>query len=460
MLVFAYIHYYMAHDIEQRTDAWLTGEVDVLADVAARTPKDALYDRVVKEVAELASREVPNRQRSSEGRNDSVFFLQSSAGGALALWVGEGSGVRHLDAISKRQIRSEDVVSVKVPGYRLPFRVASEALPDGSRIYLGLSERDQRIVLRNLRFRVILLWLAIVLLGFVIVFFVTRRMLGHVRAITEAASNIGQSEVKGRVPLSRRHDEVAQLALTLNHMLDRIENTVHQLHTITDSLAHDLRSPLTAIRGKLELYLAHHREVEAAETIVAAIDELDRLTDFLTKSLDVAEAKADALRLQRAEIDLDSLFRVMVDLYEPSMSERGIAVRFESAAPLIILADAELIHRMTSNLFDNEMKHLPSSCTVVFCLRAVGDLAEVRVEDDGPGFAPEVQPQLFEWRSKGRGSSGHGLGLAFVHAVVHAHGGSIEAANRPRGGASLVLQLPLAPAGASAGAHPLLVANG
>src|SRR3569833_3198674 len=104
-------------------------------------------------------------------------------------------------------------------------------------------------------------------------------------------------------------------------MLDRIENSVHQLHTITDSLAHDLRSPLTAIRGKLETSLALH-DAEHAEPIVSAVEELDRLTDFLNKSLDVAEAKADALRLNPSTIDLDELLRKIIDLNEPSLNER------------------------------------------------------------------------------------------------------------------------------------------
>ena len=99
--------------------------------------------------------------------------------------------------------------------------------------------------------------------------------------------------------MTKRNDEISQLASTLNQMLDRIESSMHQLHTITDSLAHDLRSPLTAIRGKLEMALSAGAKSEQAEGIVSAIEELDRLTDFLNKSLDVAEARADALRLDR-----------------------------------------------------------------------------------------------------------------------------------------------------------------
>jgi signal transduction histidine kinase len=317
-------------------------------------------------------------------------------------------------------------------------------MDDGSSIYLGLSERDELRVLWNLRNRFVFWWLLLVLFGFGLVFFTSRRMLNHVRRISEAASRIGHSDLNTRVPTTERNDEVAQLALTLNRMLDRIENSMHQLHTITDSLAHDLRSPLTAIRGKLEMSLSAFMPTDQAEPIVSAIEELDRLTDFLNKSLDVAEAKADALRLTRSEIDLDELLRVMIDLYEPSMSEKGMEIRLRSTGALKVAADAGLIHRMIANLFDNELKHLPIGCTVTIQLRVEEDRALLILEDDGPGFSREVGLHLFEERVKGRESNGHGLGLAFVDAVTRAHGGSVTATNRAMGGAQIVVTLPLA----------------
>jgi signal transduction histidine kinase len=444
MLVFVFLHRFVADDIQRRSDAWLSGEVEVLGDVAERTPKDALYGRVVGEVAELAGKEVPNKLPSEGGSNDSVFFLQTAANGSLKLWVGAGSGVPNLKAIQANRVVPDRPTDLHVQGFGVPFRVASMRIEDGSYIYLGLSERDELRVLRSLRLRFILIWLLIVLLGFGIVFFTTRRMLSHVRRITEAARGIGHSDLKTRVPTTQRNDEVAQLALTLNSMLDRIENSMHQLHTITDSLAHDLRSPLTAIRGKLEMSLSAATHGEQAEPIVSAIDELDRLTDFLNKSLDVAEAKADALRLNRSEVDLDELLKIMIDLYEPSMSEKGLQIRLQSDGPLKIEADAALIHRMIANLFDNELKHLPSACTVSLRLRVEDDAALLILEDDGPGFDSEVSLHLFERRVKGKDSDGHGLGLAFIDAVARAHGGTVAASNRGKGGAQIAVTLPLA----------------
>jgi signal transduction histidine kinase len=459
MLVFTMLHRFVANDIQRRSDAWLSGEVKVLGDVAERTPKDRLYRRVVGEVAELASREVPNRQRSSSNENDAVFFLQAGDSGPAKLWVGSGDGAANLVAIRSTRVLPDVPIDVRVQGFSIPFRVASVRVEDGSNIYLGLSERDELHVLRNLRVRFLTLWVAIVLLGFVIVFYATRKMLGRVSEITEAASRIGQSDLSSRVPDTRGNDEIGHLARTLNHMLDRIESTVHQLHTITDSLAHDLRSPLTAIRGKLETALASDA-TDHAESIVSAIDELDRLTEFLNTSLDVAEAKADALRLSRTEVDLDALVRGMIDLYEPSMSDEGLGVKIRSSGSVKVFADPALLHRVIANLLDNELKHLPASCLVCVSLRADDHMATLTVEDNGPGFDVEVGRHLFERRVKGRASRGHGLGLAFVEAVVRVHGGSVKAVNRHEGGAQLTVALPLCEAQKREEPHAIVLLNG
>ena len=445
MLIFVFLHRFVARDIQRRSDAWLSGEVEVLGDVAEHTPKDALYGRVVGEVAELASKEVPNRVRGEDAENDSVFFLQTGANNATELWAGPGSSGPYISAIAQAKFAQDRPTDVNVAGNSMPFRVATLRIDDGSRVYLGLSERDEMRVLNRLRLKFISWWLMLVMLGFAIVFFTTRRMLSHVRRITEAASRIGHSDLNQRVPASDRNDEVGQLARTLNRMLDRIENSMHQLHTITDSLAHDLRSPLTAIRGKLEMSISTATHGEQVEPIVSAIDELDRLTEFLNASLDVAEARADALRLSRTEIDLDELLRIMTDLYEPSMAEKGLQIRLRSAGPVTVEADAALLHRMVANLFDNELKHLPASCTVTVRLESSEGLALLSVEDNGPGFSLEVSQHLFEHRVKGKQSNGHGLGLAFVDAVVRAHGGSVTATNREEGGARIALSLPLLP---------------
>src|SRR5271154_5930920 len=117
MVVFIFLHKFVAGDIQRRTDAWLAGEAGVLSDVAARTPKGWLNRRVVGEVAELASREVPHKRGANEGLNDSVFFLQTAADGAVALWVGAGDVNAHLAAVKNSRIVPDSPTSVRITGF-------------------------------------------------------------------------------------------------------------------------------------------------------------------------------------------------------------------------------------------------------------------------------------------------------------------------------------------------------
>jgi signal transduction histidine kinase len=126
------------------------------------------------------------------------------------------------------------------------------------------------------------------------------------------------------------------------------------------------------------------------------------------------------------------------------MSERGLDVRLEAGDEVKVLADEALLHRMIANLLDNELKHLPRGCCVTIKLQAEEDAAALTLEDNGPGFDPEVLEQVFARRVKGRDSDGHGLGLAFVDAVVRAHGGTVTARNHEGGGAQIAVTLPLA----------------
>ena len=149
IVVFIFLDRFMANDIQRRSDAWLSGEVGVLGDVAERTPNDALYNRVVSEVAELASREVPNKTVSSQTPNDSVFFIQTSKDGALKLWVGDGDGRAHLQAIKAHTLDPGKPWSIRVRGYPIPFRVAadtvSQAAPQSTTAFVASGRRDTQI---------------------------------------------------------------------------------------------------------------------------------------------------------------------------------------------------------------------------------------------------------------------------------------------------------------------------
>jgi len=375
-----------------------------------------------------------------------VFFMQTTAGGALKLWVGKQNRYDALQSILQANIQPGHPVNVHIAGISRDFRVADTRMENGDLIYLGLSSSQEDHTLDKLRLYFFLICIGIVLLGFLIIFFTTRRMLGHVQRITDTAARIGHDDLRSRVPEVKGEDEVARLATTLNRMLDRVESTVRQLHTMTDALAHDLRSPITAIRGRLETALLRTEDDGWVEPVASAIEDLDRLCEALTKSLDVAEASASALRLHKEPVDLGELLETMAHLYEPSMAERGLRLVLRNVSPVVISADPGLLQRMIMNLFDNEIKHLPPGCSVRVQLRRDEETGWMVLEDDGPGFPPEVEKRIFEKYAKGPRSEGSGLGLAFVEAVVRAHQGVIQAMNLPSGGIHIEIGLHLTPA--------------
>jgi signal transduction histidine kinase len=437
-VAFTIMYLLIAGDIRERSDAWLSGEAEVLADVSANTPQDALYDRLVAEVAELASREVADHDESS-GQHQSVFFLQTVPGGT-PIWVGPNPKELFIPAIQAARLVPGEPGSVQVPGWKKAFRVVYKDRGSAGGLYLGFSDVGGEQMLDRLTERCLLVWGITVALGFLITWLAAHRTLARVQRISDAVSRMGSDDLGSRLPEGPHPDEITRLSRTFNHMLERIQSSVHQMRILTDSVAHDLKSPVTSIRGSLEVALSNGGQWH--ERVAEAIEGLDRLAGMLNTTLDVAEADAGALQLRKEPVELSGMVKQLVDLYQPAMAEHRHEVVTELQT-ICIEADASLLHRTVANLLDNEIAHLPQGCRININVRAVGSEAELIVADDGPGFPPSLRSRVFERFVKGQHSTGHGLGLAFVGAAIQAHGGHVEIGDREGGGARIVLRLPL-----------------
>ena len=238
-------------------------------------------------------------------------------------------------------------------------------------------------------------------------------------------------------------DEISRLAKTFNHMLDRLQSSVNQLRTVTGGIAHDLKSPVTLIRGTLESALCNEGNEKWRDPVGEAIEELDRLLQLLNTTLDLAEAEAGALHMDRGPVDLSDVVRQLIDIYHPAMAERHHEVTSDLEGHVVIDADLPLLNRVVSNLLENELTHLPVGRTVSIRLHSYQGSAELVIEDNGPGFPLDIGSRAFERFVKGKHSPGHGLGLAFVDAVVQAHGGVARISDRAGGGAMITLSLPV-----------------
>jgi signal transduction histidine kinase len=264
-----------------------------------------------------------------------------------------------------------------------------------------------------------------------------------VEQITETVARIGSEALDERLPEPAGSDEISRLAKTFNHMLERMQASVKQLRSVTDGVAHDLKSPVTSIRGTLESALSAENGEHWRDSVAQAIEGLDRMSALLNTTLDVAEAKAGALPMDRVAVDLSDVVTQLVHLYLPSMADRHHEVKTDLQSGVVVEADLGLINRTLSNLLENELVHLPSGCQIEIRLRSYEGNAELVIKDNGPGFPPEIGSRVFERFVKGKHSPGNGLGLAFVDAVAQAHGGTVKISDRPNGGATVTLSLPV-----------------
>ncbi len=437
-IAFAIMYLLVARDIRHRSDEWLSGEAETLADVSANTPRDSLYKRLVQEVAELATHEVAPAGQGKQ--QNTVFFLHADPG-VPPIWVGPQPKERFVEVIHSAHLIPGVPASLRVPGWKKPFRVVYQARADGGSVYLGFSDVAGSKMLSRLTASCVLAWALTVVLGFVVTWMVANRTLARVVSITETVSQIGTDDLSTRVPEGHYSDEISRLSRTFNRMLDRIQASVHQLHVLTDSVAHDLKSPVTSIRGSLEVALSRGGDAHWRERVAEAVEGLDRLSEMLNTTLDLAEADAGALQLRKELVNLAGVVRQLIDLYQPAMDEHKHRVSAH-LEPVMVDADLSLLNRAIANLLDNEVAHLPSDRQISISLCNTNGDAEIVIQDDGPGFPRELRQRALERFVKGQQSTGHGLGLAFVDAVAQAHGGSVKIDDRPGGGAVIMLSLP------------------
>ncbi len=269
-----------------------------------------------------------------------------------------------------------------------------------------------------------------------------RRLVGTLEAITATG------DVRSRAALPEAEGELADLFRLFNRTLDRVESLVGQLGATLDDVAHDLRTPLTAVRGTAELALSRDREPEAYRAALArVIEATEAAQDTLDTVMDVAEAEAGALRLDLAPTDLGAVASDVADLYELVASEKGVALAVGVAGGGVVPGDGRRLRRALANLVDNAVKYTPAGGRVTITTGRDGDEAWVAVSDTGAGIAPADLAHIWErlYRAeRTRHERGLGLGLGLARAIAEAHGGRVTVESAPGEGATFTLRLPAA----------------
>jgi signal transduction histidine kinase len=325
-------------------------------------------------------------------------------------------------------------------------------LSGGFRLLVGrdLEERDRLydVVIAAARWSAAL----VIVLGLLGGFFVARRVLKRIDAMTETTQKIMAGDLSGRLPIAGTGDELDRLAENLNVMLERIEALMRGFREVSDNIAHDLKTPLTRLRNRAEEALRGGKgEPDYRRALETTIEESDSLIRTFNALLMIARAESGQAA-EVAEFDAAEIARDVGELYEPLAEEKGLALRVDAAVPAPVRGNRELVSQALANLVDNAIKYVGAGKRVSseIVLRSVseGDRILLVVEDQGPGI-PEADRgrvvERFVRLEQSRSEPGSGLGLSLASAVARLHGGELKLEdNRP--GLRAVLVLPRASA--------------
>jgi len=258
-----------------------------------------------------------------------------------------------------------------------------------------------------------------------------RQLLSRVEGIRQTVSAIMQGDLRRRLPTRNTGGELDTLSQTLNGMLDHIEYLIRGISNVSNSIAHDLRTPLAELRSRLEeLALTRPPAPETFAEIDAAVADLDRVMRIFTALLRLAEIDSGARRSGFVRVDAAAVTAEVVEFYEPAAEQKGVQVSFEAAGEAAVAGDPVLLAQAVSNLIDNSLKSVSERGAIsVRVGRRADGTVEIAVADDGPGIADADKPKVTERFFRGdasRGTPGVGLGLAIVDAVAKLHGGVLQ----------------------------------
>ena len=316
-------------------------------------------------------------------------------------------------------------------------RARAFRLPDGFYLIVGRDVQERREIETLITSSLIWAIGLTIALGLAGGLVISRNMLARVDAINRTADDIMHGDFSRRIPVAGVGDELDQLAGNLNAMLEQIESLMVGMRQVTDNIAHDLRSPLSRMRNRLEVTLMHEppRE-EYRQVLEKTIKEADHLLGTFNALLSIARVEAGSPREQMADVDLSAVVRDAAELYQPVAEEIGIACTVDIEEGLRLRGNRNLLSQAVANLIDNAIKHarpteLSGHVADRLTIQAMRQGAQIRiaVADNGPGIPPADRERVFGRFVRletSRHTPGSGLGLSLVTAVARLHGGRVE----------------------------------
>jgi signal transduction histidine kinase len=317
------------------------------------------------------------------------------------------------------------------------LRASFETLPDGYHFLVGKDIDDLDEFAEKIEIALALsILLTFVLGGFTSVF-VTRRTIRRIEAINATSRAIMQSGLGRRIPRQGTRDEWDQLAGNLNLMLDRIEGLMGEVKQVTDNVAHDLRTPLARMRGRLEKAYAGLRDGERDQLLIGdTMADLDSVLRMFASLMRISQIEANDRTAAFRAVNLANIAREVVELFDAAAEEKGGHLSVAADQPVLVTGDRDLLFDAVANLIDNAIKHGRDAGQVTVEVAQNSGDAVISIADDGPGIPVNESQQVFKrfYRlERSRRTPGNGLGLSLVAAVARLHSARIEMADNAPG---------------------------
>lgn len=341
----------------------------------------------------------------------------------------------------------KSLATISIAGQRHNARVIYRKFSDGNVVQLGATLEDDDELLGGIREIFGIAIVLMLLCGGAIGWFVATRAMRGVERVTHAAIRIGPTEFGTRLPSHNEGEEIVNLTNAFNAMLERIQSLVAELKGVTDNIAHDLRSPLTRIRGIAETTMTGVQSVDEYRQMAGmVIEECDRLVGMINTMLEIAQADSGAADFSRVPVDMVRVANDARDLFHPAAEDKGVAIETDFAKePLFALGDVARLQRLVANLLDNAIKYTDSGGRVLLSLKGTPEQVILSVRDTGAGIDKADMPNIFGRFYRGdrsRSTPGSGLGLSLAESIVRAHGGGIFVESTPGKGSTFTVRLP------------------
>jgi signal transduction histidine kinase len=309
--------------------------------------------------------------------------------------------------------------------------------PSGDRLLVGRDISDLDLFTGQIKTAVISGVALIFVLAGVASILVTRRTVGRIEQINATSRAIMASGLDKRIPLRGTHDEWDRVAENLNLMLERIETLMGEVKQVSDNLAHDLRTPLTRMRGRLEKAYHSQRFDEDAQALIGdTIADLDAVLRIFSSITRIAQIETRVRKEAFRTVNLVEIAREVVELYDAAAEQTGSCLTMTGKGEVPATGDRDLIFDAIANLVDNAIKHGRAGGQVVVASETVNGIPLISITDNGPGIPPDLRDQVFKrfYRlEQSRYTPGNGLGLSLVAAVARLHGARIEMADNSPG---------------------------